>query len=238
MAFSAGASVRMPEMTMGSFSAAGVGGLQLLDERLHQLGVLLLGHEEGALEDVAALGGGDLRANSQQLVDLPHGVVVAVVDLDGVQQLLLGEGAAQLFQVADDALIAGLGIGHAVGGLAVLGIGHGDEGDGRHGVLPVLAHGLEGIAQGGDDDSGRALVGTVDAQLQQGLDNGAQEGGTVFLGAVQRHIAAPGSHRHEAHGVDKLLRECKRERTARSFCPGPDSRPSARGERLPPHAAC
>ena len=156
----------------GQLLRGGSGG-QLGDEGLHQLGVLLLGHEEGALEDVAALGGGDLRVLGQHLVQLAHGGVVAVIDLDGGQQLLLGERAAQLFKVADDPLIAGLGIGDAVGGLAVLGIGHGDERDGRHGVLPVLAHGLEGVAQGGDNDGAGAFVGTGDAQLQQGLDDGA-----------------------------------------------------------------
>ena len=178
------------------------GGGQLLDEG----GVLLFGQEEGALEGIAALAGGDLGMLRQHLVQLPHGGVVAVIHRVGGGQLLIAEGAAQLLQVTDHALIAGLGKGHAVSGLAVLGIGHGDEGDGGNGVLPVLTQRLEGIAQGGDHDGGSAVVYTVDAQLQNGLDDGAQEGGAILLGAAQLGVRAPCSHGDKAHGMDDLLR--------------------------------
>ncbi len=83
-------------MTMGSFSAAGAGP-PACDESLHQLRVLLLGHEEGALEDIAALGGGDLRVPGQQLVYLPHGGVVAVIDLDGGERSFSSENVPPSF---------------------------------------------------------------------------------------------------------------------------------------------
>ena len=188
----------------GLFGGGGLSlqrGVQLLDEG----GVLLLGHEEGGLEGVAALLRGDLGVLCQHLVQLPHCGVVAVIEGVGLGQLGIVKLAAQLLQVADHALVAGFGEGHAVGGLAVLRIGHGDEGDGGHGILPVLAHGFQGVAQGGDHDGGRAVIRAVDAQLQRGLDDGAQEGGAVFLGPAQLGIRAPGTHGDEAHGVDQLV---------------------------------
>ncbi len=105
----------------------------------------------------------------------------------------------------NDALVALEGEGLAEVVLAVLGIGHGDEGDFLHGVFPVLADDLQAVAQAGDDDGGAAVVHAVHAELNEALHDGADEGREVFLRALELDVAAPGAHGDEAHGVDDLL---------------------------------
>ena len=167
--------------------------------------MLALLHEESGLKGVAALSGSDLGMLGQHLVQLTHGGVMTVVDLAGSAEGSVIKLAAQLLQLSHHTLITGAGKGNAESGLTVLRIGHGDERNILHGILPVLTQGLEGVAQGGDDDGAGTFIHADHAQLQNGLCNGAEEGRAILLGAVQLHIAAPSAHGDEAHGVDDLL---------------------------------
>lgn len=187
-------------------AAAGSPGTKLGDELLHELGVLFLEHEERALEHGAAQARGDLGVLGGNGGKFAHHGVVLVVDLDALSEPgLVERGAGGLLQVGYNALVALDGEGLAEIVLAVLGIGHGDEGDILHGVFPVLADNLQAVAQAGDDDGGAAVVHAVHAQLDKALHYGADEGREVFLRALELYVAAPGAHGDEAHGVDYLL---------------------------------
>ena len=129
-----------------------------------------------------------------------------VVDLDRLAEGLVGEfGPGATLQIADDALVALLGELLAVGGLAVLRVGHRDVRDAVHPVLPVLRERLEGVAQGGNDDGGHSLVLLHEREVEDRLDDSAIEGGEIRAGARDLCVGAPHAEGRHAHRMDQLF---------------------------------
>ena len=72
-------------------------------------------------------------------------------------------------------------------------------------TLELLAHGLQGVAQGGDNDGGEVVIGPSDFVLHTGLHDGAGEGGQIGADLVQLNGAAPQADGQHPAGVDDGL---------------------------------
>ena len=94
----------------------------------------------------------------------------------------------------------------AESGLTVLGVSQEDAGQlALHGHAEVLAHGTQGVADGGGDDAVQLIQGAVQQHLQSQLSDGAVEGSAVLLGLGDGLlVAAPDTHGHHTSGHDQL----------------------------------
>ena len=172
--------------------------------------VVVLNHKPGGAQHGGAADcGHHVGVLAGQLDKLPAGGPAAVVYLDSLPQGLVGDGVAgNLLQLLLHMLVLVHGELQAKGGLALLGMGQEDAGQLiLHGHPEVLAHGAQGVADGGGDDAVQLVQRAVQQHLQRKLGDGAVEGGAVLLG--QRNglfVAAPDGHGDHAGGINQLLR--------------------------------
>ena len=142
-----------------------------------------------------------------QLHEGAAGGAVLVHHLDGGAQIVIGDGlAGDLLQLSLDVLILVHGELQAEGGLALLGMGQEDAGQlALHGHAEVLAHGAQGVADGGGNEAVQLIQSAVQQHLQGQLSDGAVEGGAVLLGMGDGLlVAAPDAHGHHAGGNHQL----------------------------------
>ena len=136
-----------------------------------------------------------------QLGELPAGGAAAVEYLDGLPDGFVRDGCAgNLLQLLLDVVVLVHGELQAEGRTAVLRMGQENAGQ-------LLAHGAQGVADGGGDDAVQLVQRAVQQHLQRKLGDGAVEGGAVLLG--QRNglfVAAPDGHGDHAGGINQLLR--------------------------------
>ena len=124
-------------------------------------------------------------------------------------QVVVGDGlAGDLLQLALHVHVLVHGELQAEGGLTVLGVSQEDAGQlALHGHAVVLAHGAQGVADGGGDDAVQLIQSTVQQHLQGQLADGAVESGAVLLGQGDGLlVAAPDAHGHHAGGYHQLHR--------------------------------
>ena len=144
-----------------------------------------------------------------QLDESPAGGAAAVHHLDSGPQVVIGDLlAGNLLQLRLDVHVLVHRELQAESGLAVLGMGQEDAGQlVAHGHADVLAHGPQGITDGGGDDAVQLIQGAVQQHLQRQLGDGAVEGGAVLLSQSNGLlVASPDAHGHHAGGHHQLGR--------------------------------
>lgn len=173
------------------------------------LGVNLLIHEPGRLQNqVADLGGDGVEVIRHRVQEGHHGGTVVLIDGEGlfqghglaVRSLDFGQGLGKIVK-----LIQQLAVGSLNG--PVLGNGHPDDGDLGYGHLEVLTDALQGVALGGDEGRLQEVVSPGHAQFQIGPHDGAGETLDVLVGLLEGRDTSPHPHRQEPGGVDQFLRD-------------------------------
>ena len=183
--------------------------LQLFVQSNQLFGVLVLQHEVACLQHGRTLDGvHHIAVLVCQLHELAAGSTACVVNLDGVQNVLVGHiVAGQECQLVQHAAVLVLAELNAPIGETVLGMCQEDAGDlSTNSNTEVLAHGAQSIADGGGDQSIQLIHGAVQQHFQSQLCNVAVEGCAVFLAAHNfLVVAAPDAHGHHTGSVNQLF---------------------------------